>query len=73
MRKEFSKISLLSDPCPTYYTLLGDSCYLIDQNQTWSHGDAHAHCLSRGGHLVDLKTEDEMNAVINWVINGRLT
>ena len=55
------------DPCPTYYTLLRDSCYLMDQNQTWSLDDAHAHCEGRGGHLVDLETEQEVEVIRTWI------
>ena len=55
------------DPCPTYYTLLRDSCYLIDQNQTWSRDDAQAHCEGRGGHVVDLETEQEVEVIRTWI------
>ena len=58
---------IVLDPCPTYYTLLRDSCYLIDQNQTWSRDDAQAHCDIRGGHLVDLETEQEVEVIRIWI------
>ena len=60
-------IFIVLDPCPTYYTLLRDSCYIIDQNQTWSRDDAQAHCEGRGGHLVDLETEQEVEVIRTWI------
>ena len=63
-------LSSTSDPCPTYFTLLGESCYIIDQNQTLSRDDAQAHCELREGHLVNLETEEEVTTVENWINNG---
>ena len=69
--KKIEFLSSTSDPCPTYYTLLGESCYIINQNQTWSRDDAQAHCDSREGHLVDLETGEEVTTVENWINNGK--
>ena len=69
--QQFEFESSTTDPCPTYYTLLNESCYIIDQNQTWSRDDAQAHCEDRGGHLVDLETQEEVTTVKDWINNGK--
>jgi hypothetical protein len=58
------------DPCPKYFTDVGDHCYHYDTvNQVpWS--VAQSYCQSMGARLATFETVEKWAFAHEWLMNG---
>ncbi|CAG0897356.1 unnamed protein product [Cyprideis torosa] len=54
--------------CPELYSLVGESCYFLALFETANWSDAKKTCASFNGHLAELQTRAQINAVKNYLL-----
>ncbi len=55
-----------------WHTCHASRCYWYQPSRRATWLQAEQTCLSKGGHLLSLNTEDEINTIIHWITSGLL-